>query len=163
MYFGRKKGEFKLPDYSYEQIKWYNAIPNSSMFRRGDYDRIYSINGCGYNINMKSGYEDWDLWLSILSPESQVHRIEEFLFFYRVLDESRSTQAIKYQYDLWRQLVRNHPDLYSDNLEEIVVYHNDSQYYKYRLEQIKNSTVYKILKFCYSPIKPLVHSRNYSE
>ena len=60
VYFGDKKGKWKLAEYSFHQLLLKNCIHNSALFRRTDFDAVR-----GYNPDMITS-EDWDLWISLL-------------------------------------------------------------------------------------------------
>lgn len=116
-YFGAKTGIFQLPDYSYDALLWSNIIHYCAMYRRDDF-----ISCGGYNTNMVHGLEDWDFWLSLLKPEDKVYTIDEELFHWRVLPDSRSIDAERYEMDCYRQLFNNHKDIYSSYLDRLVFF-----------------------------------------
>jgi glycosyltransferase involved in cell wall biosynthesis len=109
---GNKNEPFVLPDFSIEQILVGNCIHNSALYRREDYNLVG-----GYNSNMVDGWEDYDFWLSILETEqgSYAHQINEVLFYYRVLNISRSSRADANERKLRLQIVDNHKQLYWEN------------------------------------------------
>ena len=116
--FDNESEEFVFPEYKYEDFIWANCIVNTAMFRRIDYDKTI-----GYNPNMKDGLEDWDFWLSLLSKESQVYRIDEILFFYRFRPGSRNIKSIDALQELLTQIYHNHSNIYMPYLDHIVYYH----------------------------------------
>ncbi len=148
--FGDVQGEWVLPEYHYETLIWQNVIFCSAMYRRKDYDETI-----GYNINMKYGLEDWDFWLSLLSENDVVYRIDEILFHYRIRGESMvNTTTSEHFQDLRVLIYQNHPHIYEPYLCNIVVYrafYNQSiQYlqelndYKQSYRQIQKSHAYRI-------------------
>ena len=116
-YFGNKTGAFHLPDYSYDALLWSNIVHYCAMYRRNDF---FSCDG--YHTNMVHGLEDWDFWLSLLKPEDKVYTIDEELFHWRVLPDSRSIDAERYEMDCYRQLFNNHKDIYSSYLDRLVFF-----------------------------------------
>lgn len=84
----------------YTKLLLKNSIFSSAIFRRSDFDRAG-----GYDEQMRTGYEDWEFLLRLLSPESIVYQIPEVLFMYRQKECSRNTVAINsdecrnYMYD----------------------------------------------------------------
>jgi len=108
-FFGAKTGLWKLTDFSLEKILLENMIFCTALYRRTDYDKTV-----GYNSNMIYGWEDWDLWLSILEQGGTVYKIPKTHFFYRIRNKSmvRSLDRKKMSY-LKKQLYLNHIDLYS--------------------------------------------------
>lgn len=81
--FGEKLGKWILPEYSLKGILFHNLFFCSAFFWRHDWEKAK-----GFNPNMKYGWEDWDLWLSIISFGKKVYRIPESLFSYRVRKKS---------------------------------------------------------------------------
>jgi len=112
--FGCESGPFQLPDYSFNMLTTDNLLFCSAFYRRSDFD-----NTAGYNSNMVSGWEDWDFWLSLLSPSDKVFRIDKDLFFYRIKEQSRSTIANQNVDLLFIQLIKNHPEILGYWREEI--------------------------------------------
>lgn len=92
-YFGEKTGEWILEHYTYEKLLMHNSIFCSAIFKR---EAFIKVNG--YNENLKSGWEDWDLWLRMLNQESQVLRLPEILFYYRIKGKSMVQLLINSQY-----------------------------------------------------------------
>jgi glycosyltransferase involved in cell wall biosynthesis len=66
----------------------------------------------GYKSNMAGGYEDWELWISIVANGGVVKILEEELFYYRQSGPSMIDAAVAR--DLWlrAQIVLNHPELF---------------------------------------------------
>lgn len=125
--FGDKNGYWHLEDYYYDSFIWNNCIFCTAMFRRVDYDKTV-----GYNTNMIHGNEDWDFWLSLLKKEDIVFRIDEVLFYYRVKENSRTTELISndsYLEEVLMQLHDNHKDIYSQYYNRIILFHNNAMAY----------------------------------
>ncbi|HVN24637.1 MAG TPA: glycosyltransferase family A protein [Syntrophorhabdales bacterium] len=115
-FFGDKKGLWELPPYSLEQMLVGNLIFCSALFRKTDWLKVN-----GYNPNMRYGFEDWDLWLSIIELKRRVLQIPEVLFFYRVRNVSRTTLMTEDRIlDMRVQLFRNHQQLYTDNIRSLL-------------------------------------------
>jgi glycosyltransferase involved in cell wall biosynthesis len=115
-YFGKKSGLINLPDYSFDQMLRQNLIFCTALFRRTDFDKVN-----GYNVNMLYGWEDWDLWLSILNNGGEVKRIPEVLFYYRQHDVSMLSsidKSIEKRQYLENKLIENHLNLYKSFFKE---------------------------------------------
>ena len=133
--FGKESGIWQLPEYKFEDLLWNNMIFCSAMYRRCDYEKTK-----GYNPTMVFGIEDWDFWLSLLSPEDKVYRIDEVLFYYRVKTVSRTTAlSTKFETSA-RQICRNHPELYDD----AILLHLRLQSLLSEINKIKDSKSYRI-------------------
>ena len=141
MLFGKRKGEWRLPEYSFERMLARNCIYCSALYKREDYDK-----SGGYNSNMKYGYEDWDFWLSILNKNDEVYKIDDIQFYYRIRKKSmaRSLDLEKIKF-LRKQLWRNHRELYAQYSFDI------TETFEYRL--ISDSYEYKIGKLLLKPLR----------
>lgn len=121
-FFGELQGVWELPPPRLPEILLGNVMVCSSFFRRADWQSVG-----GYNPNMKYGYEDLDLWLSIIALGREVATIPEVMFYYRRRlhhaaphssgDAPGSREKMLYTFT---QLVRNHPGLYRENVEYLV-------------------------------------------
>lgn len=138
-YFGEKDGLYELPEYSFEKELWVNLLVCSSLYKRLDYDKT-----TGYNTNMKSGYEDWDFWLSLLTEDDEVKRLDSIRLYYRQLKQSRNREAGKNEKELNRQIVHNHRSLYEPYLDSIISLHEENRMYKEHINQIEKSMSYKL-------------------
>lgn len=135
MLFGNKNEEFKLQKISLENIVLANCIPNSAKFKKSDF---ISVNG--YKSYMKKGWEDWDLWLSIIETAKNkkdcVYRIDEILFYYRQYSEtvSRNNFDENIRLELLKNIFNNHLELFKENDEfiERTFYFSPKKYKKYR-------------------------------
>ncbi len=113
--FGVENGIWELPPYNYDTLLWSNCLFCTSMYRRSDYDKT-----SGYNSNMKYGLEDWDFWLSLLKKDDIVYKIDDTLFFYRTTPDSMVKRISDNTTIMHRQLVTNHPDIYSQYFQDII-------------------------------------------
>ncbi|WP_233807486.1 glycosyltransferase family 2 protein [Paraburkholderia sp. HP33-1] len=85
--FGENRKVWRLPTYSYEKLLWQNMIVNTTMYRREAF-----ISAGGYSSEMVYGYEDWEFYVRMLSPESKVQYVDAPLYLYRIKKISRSTE-----------------------------------------------------------------------
>ncbi len=137
--FGEKKGYWNLPEYSFPGMLTRNLIFNSAMYRKADWKIVD-----GYNANMKYGWEDWNLWLSIISLGRKVFSIPKILYYYRQRDNSMSEKQHRSDLALsYVQLYRNHESLYNDNIKAVFQYLIDlDKLNAERLEHIRSSEVH---------------------
>ena len=155
-YFGSYNNPIILPEYSYETLLFNNCFFCSIFFRRSDYDKTD-----GYNPNMRNGLNDWDFWITLLSPDSIVYCIDEVLFYYRTGGNSiitKNRNAKKQTEELCRQLYFNHKDKYQDYVPNIVYYAMSAnnwrdKYEKERLDydHCRQSRAYKVGKMIVKP------------
>ena len=139
-FFGKRKGRQNLPDYSFELLLCRNLINCTALYKKVDFDKT-----SGYNPNMSSGLEDWDFWLSFLTPNDIVRKIDKDLFFYRIKGQSRNVDASYKILQLTKQLWRNHKDLYGD------FFLDPRQFEEYQM--IVGSLEYKIGKTILKPFR----------
>lgn len=111
--FGAVEGEWRLPDYSLEEILKDNVIFCSALFRKDDWEIVG-----GYDPGMVYGWEDYDFWLSLIERGRKVHRLQEHYFFYRVSPESMVRSKEKSQkVEMFKRIFQRHQKLFSDNIE----------------------------------------------
>lgn len=96
--FGELSGRWNLPPFKMQEFLIENKIFCSAIYRKSDFQKTK-----GYDEQMKSGFEDWEFWITMIDNESQVYRIPEVLFYYRVRQGSRN-DAIVLNLDLQQQL-----------------------------------------------------------
>jgi glycosyltransferase involved in cell wall biosynthesis len=106
--FGLINEDSNIKPYCPKKMLVKNFVMNSGLFKKADWKRYN-----GYNINMQNGLEDWDFWLNFTDDKKIFSRIEEYLFYYRKLDCSRSNIACDNSFLLWKQIKKNHKSLYS--------------------------------------------------
>lgn len=159
-FFGNESGEWQLNQYKYETLLFENIIFCSAIYKRADYNKTK-----GYNENMIYGFEDWDFWLSLLSPNDIVYRIPEICFYYRKKTNSMfdSITDDKCSF-LNRQLVVNHHEKYEryfpdilrlraiTNRQEVTIIQLQSE-----LISLKTSKAYQLGKFILKPFSFLRH------
>ncbi|HEX7498556.1 MAG TPA: glycosyltransferase family A protein [Candidatus Limnocylindrales bacterium] len=87
-----------------------NRIPYCSLYRRG----VWTVTG-GYNPE-QALWEDYDFWLGCLERGVQGERIAEPLFVYRARPGTRTGDAERRRAQLRREMVRNHPSLFTRRL-----------------------------------------------
>ena len=109
--FGKTNKIWNLKKYSFEKFLYKNLIFNCALFRKNDFLRAGK-----YKQNMKNGCEDWDLWLSLIELGLKPYRINEVLFNYRQIPNSR-TQATNKNTDWQTELIKNHINLYTNDKE----------------------------------------------
>lgn len=114
--FGDSNEIYNLPPFDYQQFLKQNLICCTALFRRSDYDLTH-----GYSSTMLYGLEDWDFWLSLLSENDIVYRMEEELFFYRMIDHSRTEETVKHLSEMEKQIFLNHKDKYAKSSSDWIV------------------------------------------
>ncbi len=85
-----------------------NTVPVTALIRRSLFERA-----CGYNPEMREGYEDWDFWLRCAEQQATALHIPQALFLYRVSSDGMFSSAVQRDTALKARLVSQHPKLYS--------------------------------------------------
>jgi glycosyltransferase involved in cell wall biosynthesis len=145
MLFGKINRSYKLPNYSYNKLLGQNLFVVTSLFRKDDFNKT-----TGFNQNMKLGFEDWDFWLTLLKNEGKVFNINEILFHYRILTNSRNRSISENEQLMLRNIIyNNHKDAYSNyflNPVDTFEYQNIVNSKEYKLGLI----ILKPIRFIYS-------------
>lgn len=123
-FFGAQTGLWPLPPYSLEAMLVDNVIFCSALFRKSDWEALG-----GYDETFRSGFEDYDFWLSILERGKQVHQLPAVRFFYRVRPDSMLRQISRDQKtQVYQNIFQKHRSLFLDHIhfwvERIVDYGN---------------------------------------
>lgn len=113
--FGKVNKHYSLPQYNFDLLLCRNHIVCTALYKRSDFDLTK-----GYNPNMNKGYEDWDFWLSFLSPGDKVYQISRDLFYYRIKKVSRNVNANTNFSALRKQIWQNHRDLFATHFVDPV-------------------------------------------
>ncbi len=108
-YFEAKTGEWPLPKFETKSFLIENCIPIICLIYKEDFKKAG-----GFDTNL-SFFEDWDLWISILKTGGKVHRINEFLFSYRIQNAQKSLSD-RFENDI-EMLGDNYFKIYSKHYE----------------------------------------------
>ncbi|WP_298014022.1 glycosyltransferase family A protein [uncultured Megasphaera sp.] len=158
--FGNDGGIWSLPPYSIGRMLVSNVIFNSGLFRKAD----WKLCG-GYDEKLRSGIEDWDFWLSILSLGRKVYQIPEVLFYYRIKQSSRNRQFDK-QMELARStyftIQNKHRDLYSKFFNEYLdASRNELLNQQFELQRLKQKQLKTRVGKCFPVLRRLWHEWKY--
>lgn len=136
--FGAQNGIWYIPKFKFKRHLTHNTIFCTALFKRSDFDKTI-----GYNTDLIYGYEDWDFWLSLMEHGIGVYRIPEYLFFYRIRNQSmRNSINWDQLIFLNQKIIQNHADLYRKNFHnpEIII-----EYLKFRKNLPKKT--FEIMKY----------------
>jgi glycosyltransferase involved in cell wall biosynthesis len=111
--FGAVETDWLLPEFSIEEMLKDNIIFCSALFRKSDWD----LAG-GYDPGMVYGWEDYDLWLSLIERGRQVKQLAGRYFFYRVSADSMVRSTEKWQkIEMFRRIYQRHSDLIGQHID----------------------------------------------
>ncbi len=105
--FGQVNEIFNLPLVKVPDILFRNCVVCSALFKKSDWSKYQ-----GYKENMRHGYEDWDFWLSFVEDQKVFVRLEETLFKYRILPNSRNRISKQQRQAMHQTLYTNHREIY---------------------------------------------------
>jgi glycosyltransferase involved in cell wall biosynthesis len=149
--FGKKKGSWNIPAYSYKQLLIENLIFCSAVFRKNDFEKTR-----GYNEKMALGFEDWEFWLTFLSDTDKVFQLPGVHFYYRINKTSRNTELdIEKQKQLRAIIYSEHRDTYDKyfRMPDIIF---DNYTLNNTLSGIQKSKEYLIGRIILAPIRFLM-------
>jgi len=128
--FGARQGRWMVPNFSLRGMLLTNLIFCSALYRKEDWERTG-----GYNPNMRTGWEDWDFWLSLLELGREVRRISEVMFYYRIAAGSRERSMDREKrIAMHLQLMQNHPRLFVEQARPLLeLYYRLRDSWPYRL------------------------------
>lgn len=86
MKFGAEEGPWGLPVYTLRELVIDNVIFVTSLFRKQDWEHVG-----GFNEQLRHGVEDYEFWVKIVALGREVVQLDEYLFFYRIQTQSRTT------------------------------------------------------------------------
>lgn len=152
--FGERAGRWDLRAYSLREELIENQIFCSAFFRKQDWEAAG-----GYNANMLYGYEDWDLWLSIIEMGRSVHKLSDVHFFYRIRKDSmiQNMEDEKREF-LLRQIYLNHLQLYSRAFPDPVSLYRENLRLRQEYDAIRRSKDYALGKSILDPLRKIKRS-----
>lgn len=107
----------------------HNCCPATHILRRENYEQCD-----GYDESMRSGFEDWDFFLSILEtlPEAYIGIVEKPLINYRTAPASSNIKSMNKRLELMRYIIEKHISSYRNNIAGALL----------GIEAISNSRLY---------------------
>lgn len=83
-FFEKTSKEWVLQPFNTFDFLIENCIPITALLYKEDFEKV---GGFDTKLNY---YEDWDFWISLVEMGIKVHKIDEFLFFYRIRNTTDS-------------------------------------------------------------------------
>ena len=151
-FFGARNDKWNLPVFNMREFLIDNIIFCTALFRKKDF-----LETKGYDSNIVKGFEDWDLWISMLEKGGEVYRIPGIRFYYRIRKNSTSYQWSREKLKQIRiQLMQKHAEIYSkyfdDNLIDVLF---ELKTQNNKIRDLENSYEYKIGKLLLTPLRRL--------
>lgn len=95
-----------------------NCCPATHILRR----EVWEKSG-GYDESMRSGFEDWDFFLSMLetAPNAHIGIVAEPLIDYRTAPASSNVKSMSKRLELIRFIIRKHNQSYQTHIEDAIL------------------------------------------
>lgn len=95
-----------------------NCCPATHILRRDIFERCG-----GYDETMRSGFEDWDFFLSMLetAPESWIGIVDKPLIEYRTAPASSNIKSMDKRLELMRFMIEKHVGSYHDHIADALL------------------------------------------
>ncbi len=95
-----------------------NCCPATHILRR----EVWKKSG-GYDESMRSGFEDWDFFLSMLEtvPNANIGIVPEPLIDYRTAPASSNVKSMSKRLELMRFIIRKHDKSYRTHMEDAIL------------------------------------------
>lgn len=95
-----------------------NCCPATHILRRGAWEQCG-----GYDETMRSGFEDWDFFLSLLEtvPEAWIGIVPEPLIDYRTAPASSNVRSMEKRLELMQFLIEKHIGSYREHITDAVL------------------------------------------
>ncbi len=95
-----------------------NCCPATHILRREAWRQCG-----GYDTSMRSGFEDWDFFLSILEASSSAYIgiVEEPLIDYRTAPVSANVKSMSKRLELMRYIIEKHSNAYHENMADALL------------------------------------------
>lgn len=109
----------------------------------------------GYDEQMKSGFEDWEFWISMTKRGWEIFVIPEYLFNYRQKDKSMSKGSkMNFREANLNYIYKKHQDVYQQHFAETVDYWtNLAKRNKKNEIKYKSSLDFKLGRFLLFPLR----------
>ena len=96
----------------------HNCCPATHILRKKFYEQCG-----GYDESMRSGFEDWDFFLSMLetTPEACIGIVEKPLINYRTAPASANIKSMDKRRELMRYIIEKHNCSYRNNITDVLL------------------------------------------
>lgn len=93
-----------------------NACPSAVLLRRERWTRAG-----GYDEQMRSGFEDWDFFLRLLTFGGRIEIVPQPLVEYRTAPDSLNMRSMDQRLELYGRIVDRHRPLFDRHLREVLL------------------------------------------
>lgn len=116
--FGVLDGEVRPDGGTIDAFLVRNCCPATHILRRKIWERCG-----GYDESMRTGFEDWDFFLSMLEtvPGARIGIAEEPLIDYRTTSDSVNVKSMQKWQELRGYMIEKHKDSYIEHIKETIL------------------------------------------
>jgi glycosyltransferase involved in cell wall biosynthesis len=114
--FGLREDLWKTSDYDVAQLLITNVLHAGSLFRKVAWKEVG-----GYKPAMKGGYEDWELWLSMVEKGYTWTIVPAPLFLYRIREGSMLSGSGQIHDDLYTRIYGLHTKLFEQHTRDLAL------------------------------------------
>lgn len=139
--FGNSHEIIKIPPYNIRSLLIVNYLVNTCMFRKSDFELTD-----GYDESML-GFEDWNLWISILKNGGSVIELPYIGYYYRKKEDSIFNKFLNDKKRVFRdqlKLYNNHIDIYEKYFDSPIVLIQENEKMERVIKAYQQSRTYKI-------------------
>jgi glycosyltransferase involved in cell wall biosynthesis len=108
-FFGLEDHAIKACPWNVRKLLYRNYIVSGSLIKKSVFDEV---GGYSADVNTKTSFEDWDLWLSVAEKGYKGVYVPQTLYRYRLHGKGRNAEALKKRPELEKILAIRHPSLY---------------------------------------------------
>ena len=95
-----------------------NACPGVVLLRRELWKQVG-----GYDERMRSGFEDWDFFLSVLTDGGRIEIVPRPLVEYRTAPGSLNIRSMSHRLELYGGIIDRHRGLFERHLRDVLLAH----------------------------------------
>ena len=139
--FGDSVEIVKMPHFDLRPLLIVNYLVNTCLYRKSDFEQTN-----GYDTSML-GFEDWDLWISILKKGGTAIEIPFIGYYYRKKEESIFNSFLKDEKRIFKDLLKlytNHTDIYQEYFDSPIELIQENEKMKRVINNYQQTRTYRM-------------------
>lgn len=128
-----------------QNLMWENQLAVTALLRKEDFYKAGQ-----YKDYMAKGYEDWEFWISCIEQNFKFYQLDEYLLTVRrgkTVGKRRNNIKEKVHYELFFNLVKHHPKVYTDTPEFLKQWITNTKKYRKYLRLYNLFLIVSIIEF----------------
>jgi glycosyltransferase involved in cell wall biosynthesis len=134
--FGEREDVWKTSGFELGELLINNVLHAASMFTKAAWAEVG-----GYDGSMRSGYEDWNFWLSMAEHGYRWECIPEPLFNYRIRSNSMLASSKADHFNIYSHIYNNHEKLFQAHSKELLLNSSRKLRELYDVIAVKDKTI----------------------